>query len=194
MSDFDATLETAAALDETALAQRWVYRERPMDVRYALYRTLEDAQEAHVRVAAQPHPESRRILSLAQRAFGDLRGLLVGLPADLLDRAPREGRVAGAGDAPPHARDRGAIRGADALRDRAQRRRSDARCGRQASDARPDRRHRQRPRHPGTPRRDAGGDEPAAGRCGAGGNDSGRPCGSSTRSTSASACTASLRT
>ena len=89
--DFDATLEGCAALDEDALARPWAFRERPMDVRYALYRTLEDAQEAHVRVAARPHPESRRILSLAQRAFGDLRGLLVGLPADLLDQAPREG-------------------------------------------------------------------------------------------------------
>src|SRR5262249_48505885 len=58
---------------------------------YALFRTLEDAQEAHVRVAAQPHPESRRILALAHRAFGDLRGLLIGAPADLLDRTPREG-------------------------------------------------------------------------------------------------------
>lgn len=33
----------------------------------------------------------RRFLSLAQRAFGDLRGLLIGLPADLLDQPPREG-------------------------------------------------------------------------------------------------------
>ena len=91
MTDFEAALEHAAGLDEAALARRWLYRDRPMDVRYALYRTLEDAQEAHVRVAAGPHPESRRILSLAQRAFGDLLGLLVGLSADLLDRAPREG-------------------------------------------------------------------------------------------------------
>ena len=59
-----------------------------MDVRYAIYRTIEDAQEAHVRVVGRPLPESRRILSFAQRAFGDLRGLLVGLPADLLDRLP----------------------------------------------------------------------------------------------------------
>ena len=44
-----------------------------------------------MRVVALPHPESRRILSLAQRAFGDLRGLLIGLPADLLDQPPREG-------------------------------------------------------------------------------------------------------
>ena len=61
-----------------------------MSARFALYRTLEDAQEVHVPLAARPHPESRRILALAQRAFGDLRGLLAGLPSDLLDRAPRE--------------------------------------------------------------------------------------------------------
>jgi hypothetical protein len=91
MTDGNATLETAAALDETALARPFTYRDKTMDVRYALFRTLEDAQEAHVRVAAEPHPESRRILSLAQRAFGDLRGVLVGVPADLLDRTPREG-------------------------------------------------------------------------------------------------------
>ena len=91
VADLDTALEHAAALEEEALARRWLYRDQPMDVRYALYRTLEDAQEALVLVAARPHPESRRILSLAQRAFGDLRALLVGLPADLLDRAPREG-------------------------------------------------------------------------------------------------------
>jgi len=89
--DFNATLETAAALDETALARPFTYRDKTMDVRYALFRTLEDAQETHVRVTAQPHRESRRILSLAQRAFGDLRGLLIGVHADLLDRKPREG-------------------------------------------------------------------------------------------------------
>jgi DinB family protein len=90
-ADFSPALETAASLDETALARPFTYRDRKMDIRYALFRTLEDAQEAHVRVVAQPQPESRRILSLAQRAFGDLRGLLTGAPADLLDRTPREG-------------------------------------------------------------------------------------------------------
>jgi hypothetical protein len=62
-----------------------------MDVRYALYRTLEDAQEALVALAARPHPESRRILALAQQAFGDLRGLVTGVPDALLARAPRDG-------------------------------------------------------------------------------------------------------
>ena len=91
MSDFDVALRGFAALDEAALARPWSWRDKAMDVRFALYRTLEDAQETSVRLAATRYPESRRILALAQRAFGDLRGLLAGLPADLLDRAPREG-------------------------------------------------------------------------------------------------------
>ena len=90
-SDVDAALERFAALDEKELAQAWRFRDKPMEFRYTLYRAIEDAQEASVRLAALPHPESRRILSLAQRAFGDLRGLLIGLPADLLDQPPREG-------------------------------------------------------------------------------------------------------
>jgi DinB superfamily len=91
MSDFDAALRGFAALDDEALGRPWSWRDKPMDVRFALYRTLEDAQEAHARVSAGQHPESRRILAMAQRAFGDLRGLLIGLPADLLDRAPSAG-------------------------------------------------------------------------------------------------------
>jgi len=91
VTDFDAALTGFAALDEAALARPWPWRDKPMDVRYALYRTLEDAHEAYTRVSAGQHVESRRILALAQRAFGDLRGLLVGLPADLLDQAPRAG-------------------------------------------------------------------------------------------------------
>jgi hypothetical protein len=87
----EATLERFAALDEKELGSPWSYLEKPVEVRYALYRTIEDTQEALVAAGAQPHPESRRILALAQRAFGDLRGLLIGLPSELLDRVPREG-------------------------------------------------------------------------------------------------------
>jgi DinB superfamily len=90
-ADVDHALERFAALDEKELAQAWRFRDKPVDVRYALYRTIEDAQEAIVAAVARPHPESRRILSLAQRAFGDLRGLLIGLPAELLDTTPRDG-------------------------------------------------------------------------------------------------------
>jgi len=90
-TDLDAVLAGWAALDEDALGRPWVYRGRTMNVREALHRTLEDAQEALVSVAERPHPESRRILALAERALGSLRGLVVGLPGDLLDRAPRPG-------------------------------------------------------------------------------------------------------
>jgi hypothetical protein len=90
-AEVDAALERFAALDEKELAQPWRFRDKPMEVRYALYRTIEEAQEVLVSAVARPHPESRRILSLAQRAFGDLRGLLIGLPTELLDRTPRDG-------------------------------------------------------------------------------------------------------
>jgi hypothetical protein len=91
MSDFDAALAGFASLDEAALARPWTFRDKPTDVRYAIYRTLEDAQEVLVELAARPHPESRRILALAQEAFGDLRGLIIGLADDLLEQAPRDG-------------------------------------------------------------------------------------------------------
>lgn len=84
-------LERLASLDETALGQPGQFRDKPMDARYALYRTLEDTQEALVAASARPHAESRRILSLAQRAYGDLRGLLTGVPAEYLDPVPRPG-------------------------------------------------------------------------------------------------------
>jgi DinB family protein len=87
----ETALERFAALDERELAQPWRFHDKPTDIRYALYRTIEEAQGALVSAAAQPHPESRRILSLGQRAFGDLRGLLIGLPGELLDRTPRDG-------------------------------------------------------------------------------------------------------
>jgi DinB family protein len=91
VSDFDAALARCGTLDEDVLGRPWPFRGRPMDVRYALYRTLEDAQEVYVRVSAGAHPESRRILALAQHAFGGLRGLLAGLPGALLDKAPSTG-------------------------------------------------------------------------------------------------------
>jgi len=91
MTDFDAALAGFAALDEDVLSRPWRWRGGTLDARYALYCALEEAQEACVVAAAGPQPESRRILALAQRAFGDLRGLLIGLPTDLLDREPRAG-------------------------------------------------------------------------------------------------------
>jgi DinB superfamily len=91
MTDFDAAMQGFARLDHDVLSRPWPWRGGTIDVRYALYRALEEAQEAAVRVGAEPHPESRRVLALSQRSFGDLRGLLAGLPADLLDASPGAG-------------------------------------------------------------------------------------------------------
>jgi hypothetical protein len=91
VTDFDAALIGFASLDESALSRAWTFLDKPMDVRYALYRTLEDAQEALVALAAKPHAQSRRIMALAQQAFGDLRGVVIGLSDEILEKAPREG-------------------------------------------------------------------------------------------------------
>jgi hypothetical protein len=95
-AEIDAALESFAALDEKELDRPWKFRDEAMSVRYALYRTIEDAQEVLVRGAARSHSESRRILSMAQRAFGDLRGLLIGLPpiSSIRRRATGSGRCA----------------------------------------------------------------------------------------------------
>ena len=103
MTDLTAVLTKLAALDEDALARPWTWRGGKTDLHYALYGALEEAQEAYVRVSAGQHSESRRILALAQRAFGDLRGLLIGLPADLLEAPPRPGEWS-AGDTLRHLR------------------------------------------------------------------------------------------
>jgi hypothetical protein len=87
----DRVLTAWTALDEAALARPWTWRGGTLDVRNALYWTLVEAQHALTRATALPHPESRRILALAQRAFGDLRGQLVGLPDELIDKAPAPG-------------------------------------------------------------------------------------------------------
>jgi hypothetical protein len=87
----ESVLTAWTALDESALARPWTFRGGTMDVRNALYWTMGEAQHAVTRATAASHPESRRILALAQRAFGDLRGRLVGLPNDLLDKAPEPG-------------------------------------------------------------------------------------------------------
>ena len=62
-------------------------------MRYAvLHRALEREQEAVVAARLRYRgSEAARILGLAQVAYGDLRGLLVGLTEDVLDRAPAEG-------------------------------------------------------------------------------------------------------
>jgi hypothetical protein len=80
-------LAVFANLAEPARAWRW--RGAEQEVRDGLYRSLEAEQAA---AAAVRHPsEAARTLALAQSAFGELRGLVAGLPDEVLDRVPREG-------------------------------------------------------------------------------------------------------
>jgi len=67
----------------------WPWRGQERDVRDGLYRCLESEQAAAATVRYPSEPA--RILALAQAAFGDLRGLLAGLPDELLDREPKGG-------------------------------------------------------------------------------------------------------
>ena len=60
------------------------------DAHYALYRALEEEQEAAARMPAEAS-ETMRVLELAQIAFGRLRGLLAGVDDDLLDLDPAPG-------------------------------------------------------------------------------------------------------
>lgn len=85
MSTFIGTLARLAALRDEQLAEeaRW----------QLLFRTLEIEQGAVVRARlAYRGSEAQRILGLAQVAYGDLRGLLAGVSAEALDRAPAEGQ------------------------------------------------------------------------------------------------------
>jgi hypothetical protein len=61
-----------------------------MDLRYALYHALEEEQRAAIGASTELR-EAARILSLAQYAFGSLRGLLAGLDVALLDLEPAPG-------------------------------------------------------------------------------------------------------
>ncbi len=67
----------------------WPWRGAEQEVRDGLYRSLEAEQAAAA--AVRLPSEAARILALAQAAFGDLRGLLAGLPDEIVDRVPREG-------------------------------------------------------------------------------------------------------
>src|SRR5262245_65638798 len=71
MSDFDVALRGFAALDGEALSRPWLWRDKAMDVRFALYRTLEDEQEVHVRLSAAHIAESRTILAIDETTFAE---------------------------------------------------------------------------------------------------------------------------
>jgi hypothetical protein len=80
-SDFEAAMALYAGLPQEAMERRVTFRgmEGPMQGRDLLYQSLEEEQRAFVEGAATELTEPARILSLAQGAFGELRGLLSGL-------------------------------------------------------------------------------------------------------------------
>ena len=82
-----------AALDEEALARPWSWRDKALDVRFALYRTLEDAQETYARVSAARYPESRRVLALAQQPSATSAACSPACPPICSDRVSAGGRV-----------------------------------------------------------------------------------------------------
>ena len=88
---FESALRQLARLGDSDLAREWTWPGKGRaDLRNAFFITLIEEQAALV-ASATPTNEADRILSLAQRAFGDLRGLLLAAPDALLDREPAPG-------------------------------------------------------------------------------------------------------
>ena len=85
---FEESLRALATLKDKDLERPWEWPGKGgADLRNAFFYLLMEEQSALV-VAATPTNEADRILALAQRAFGDLRGLLLAVPDALLDREP----------------------------------------------------------------------------------------------------------
>ena len=88
---FEIALRRLALLRDDELERPWTWPSKgPADIRNAFFFALMEEQSALVS-AATPTNEADRILVLAQRAFGDLRGLLLAVPDALLDREPAPG-------------------------------------------------------------------------------------------------------
>lgn len=91
MGVFEKALATFASLSDAELGRELGAPQRPSP-RFLLYESLRDEQQALVSAHQEWRPsESERALLLAQEAFGDLQGLLVGRSNELLDRTPARG-------------------------------------------------------------------------------------------------------
>lgn len=89
MAAFQSAMADFVSLGDSALDEPWIWRGKEELVRDALFRSLEEEQ--HALAAARidgDRSEAERILALAQRAFGDLCGVLVGRDDRLLDASP----------------------------------------------------------------------------------------------------------
>lgn len=88
---FEESLRALARLSDKDLERPWHWPQHgAADLRNAFFYLLMHEQHALV-AAATPTNEADRILALAQRAFGDLRGLLLAVPDHLLDKEPAPG-------------------------------------------------------------------------------------------------------
>jgi hypothetical protein len=86
---FVTAMARLAALSDSRCSEPWVWPGHsgwPLQVRDALYRSLEEELEA-VAAHASPATEAARLLAVGQRAWGELRGLLLGLGDGILDQA-----------------------------------------------------------------------------------------------------------
>lgn len=93
MVTFEDVLVRYAGLSEQRLSERWTWPARDgaaLEVRDALLRSLE-LELAALAIAGSGSGERSRAAALGQAAFGDLRGLLCGLPDALLDAEPGDG-------------------------------------------------------------------------------------------------------
>ena len=94
MTAFADSLAVLAAFPDPVMAMPWAWREggEILEVRDAVYRTLE-AELAQLAVAQLASPPTEPVVAMveADRALGDLRGLLAGQPDDLLDVEPIPG-------------------------------------------------------------------------------------------------------
>lgn len=92
---FEGTLARLSTLSAEALATgRWTWREgaRTAGARYAFDNAVEREHDAAVGARSAWRPAlAPRILGLAQLAYGDLRGILLAIPDELVDREPGPG-------------------------------------------------------------------------------------------------------
>ena len=91
-TDFRTAMRSMARQPETRMAASWRWPGRTGEVlegRDALYRSLE--QEQAVLSRTPPRGEAESILSLAEHAYGDLCGLLIGLDDPQRDAPPGNG-------------------------------------------------------------------------------------------------------
>lgn len=90
-ASFEQVLARYAELADQRLTDGWTWRQDGprLTVRHALYRSLDEEQAAAA--MALPQIEAATILSLAQHAFGDLRGLLIEIDEMRIDEVPAPG-------------------------------------------------------------------------------------------------------